>query len=89
MILTEKANTNQTNTTTIINTTTAIMSEESRLKLEQRIAQKETERAAAAAPKSRSSSNYIKLRDGQSFKAIFTGNADAQMVDFTRADGTS
>jgi hypothetical protein len=58
------------------------MSEEARKKIEQR----EAERAAAA--KSRSSSTFLRLKDGQSFKAIFTGDADEQMVDFSR-DGSS
>lgn len=77
-------NTNETNSNANSNTTTLVpaMSEEARKKLEQR----EAERAAAA--KSRSSSTFLRLKDGQSFKAIFTGDADEQMVDFSR-DGSS
>ena len=61
------------------------MSKDARIKIEQRIA----ERAATAAAKSKSSSSsYIRLRDGQSFKGVFTGNADEQIVDFSR-DGSS
>ena len=58
------------------------MSKDVKVKLEQRI----SERAAVA--KNKSSSSYIRLKDGQSFKAIFTGNADEQMVEFS-SDGTS
>ena len=79
-------NTNTTNSNVNPNTMTSAlqtMSKDARIKLEQRIA----ERAATAKIKS-SSSSYIRLKDGQSFKGIFTGNAEEQMVDFSR-DGTS
>jgi hypothetical protein len=46
------------------------MSKDARIKLEQRIAEH------AATAKTKSSSSYIRPKDGQSFKAIFTGNAD-------------
>ncbi len=82
-------NTNATNSNANPNTMIAAertmkrtMSKDARIKLEQRIA----ERTSTA--KTKSSSSYIRLKDGQSFKAIFTGNADEQMVDFSR-EGTS
>jgi hypothetical protein len=80
-------NTNTTNLNANPNTMTSAlqtMSQDARIKLDQRIA----ERAVAAAKSKSLSSSYIRLKDGQSFKAIFTGNADEQMVDFSR-DGTS
>jgi len=60
------------------------MSQSARIKLDQRIA----ERAAAATKSKSLSSSHIRLKDAQSFKAIFTSNAEEQMVDFSR-DGTS
>jgi hypothetical protein len=80
------SNTSNSNANPNPMTTAAVqtMNKEAKIKLEQRIA----ERAADAAKSKSSSSSYIRLKDGQSFIAIFTGNADLQMVDFSR-DGTS
>ena len=86
-IASTNTNTNPTNPNANLNTMIAAeqtMSTDARIKLDQRIA----ERAAAAAKSRSSSSTFLRLKDGQSFKAIFTGNADEQMVDFSR-DGTS
>jgi hypothetical protein len=72
-------NTNNSSANTNTMTSTEhTMSKDATIELEHRI----DERATAANSKSYSS-KYIRLKDGQSFKTIFTGNADEQMVDFT------